>query len=199
MLEAVAPQQSVALKLRNVGDKSITGQVRIFAWRQENGADVLEPTDAVTVSPPIVEIRPGTDYTIRVVRTASAPIVGEETYRVVVDQVPDASARRNGVIAVVMRYVVPAFFVSSEAGQGRLSWSIARRGGKAVLTASNTGDRTVRLRDLSLGGTLLAKNLAGYVLGHSERSWKLPSKIPVGRAIKAISDNGPISGSAKGE
>jgi fimbrial chaperone protein len=196
-LETFAPQQTATLSLRNMGEKSITGQVRVFAWRQENGEDVLEPTNEVVGSPPIAEIRPGTDYTIRVVRVAAAPVEAEESYRLVVDEVPDAAARRNGVITVAIRYVIPMFFVSPEASQPRLSWSIAHKQGKTFLSARNEGDRRVQLRDLSLGGRPIAKGLAGYVLGHSERRWELRNSI-AGRNITAVSDNGPINGAANG-
>jgi fimbrial chaperone protein len=199
MLEAFAPQQAVALNLRNLGEKAITGQVRVFAWRQENGEDVLEPTDAVVGSPPMVEIHPGTDYTIRIVRTAATPVEAEESYRLVVDEVPDAAARRNGVITVVIRYVIPVFFISPEAGQARLSWSIAHKQGKTYLAARNDGDRRVQLRDLSLDGKPVAMGLAGYVLGHSERLWELRSrKVSANGAVKAATDHGWINGMATG-
>lgn len=196
-LETFAPQQTATLSLRNMGEKPITGQVRVFAWRQENGEDVLEPTNEVVGSPPMAEIHPGTDYTIRVVRVAAAPVEKEEAYRLVVDEVPDATARRNGVITVAIRYVIPVFFASPEASQPRLSWSISHSQGKTFLSARNEGDRRVQLRDLSLGGRPIAKGLAGYVLGHSERRWELRNSL-AGRNVTAVSDNGPINGAANG-
>lgn len=197
-LEVFSPQQAATISLRNMGDKAITGQVRVFAWRQENGEDVLEPTEAVVASPPMVGIHPGADYTVRVVRMSSEPVAGEEAYRLVVDEVPDAAARRNGVINVAIRYVIPLFFDSPEAGQARVAWSIAHKNGKAVLTARNDGDKREQLRDLYLGGKPIAKGLAGYVLGHSESSWEVRGKATADRSVKAVTENGPVSGVANG-
>jgi fimbrial chaperone protein len=198
-LEIYSPQQTATLNLRNMGEKAIIGQVRVFAWRQENGEDILEPTETVVASPPMVEIRPGTDYTIRVVRTTAGPVAGEEAYRLVVDEVPDAAARRNGVITVAIRYVIPLFFDAPEASQPHLLWSVTNRRGKAFLTARNDGDRREQLRDLSFGGKIIAKGLAGYVLGHSETSWELRGKSSANRSVKAVTENGPVSDAADGQ
>lgn len=198
-LEIFSPQQTGTLILRNLGEKSIVGQVRVFAWRQENGEDVLEATEDVVASPPMIEVRPGTDYTIRVVRMASTPVVGEEAYRLVVDEVPDATLRRNGVITIAIRYVIPLFFDAPEADQARLAWSINRRQGKTFLTARNDGDRREQLRDLSFGGRSIARGLAGYVLGHSESSWELRGKTSADHSVKAVTENGPVSGVAGGK
>ncbi|WP_442756123.1 molecular chaperone [Methylocystis sp. JAN1] len=195
-LEIFSPQQAGALTLRNMGEKAITGQVRVFAWRQENGEEILEATDAVVASPPMIEVHPGADYTIRVVRAAQAPVVGEEAYRLVVDEVPDAAARRNGVIALAIRYVIPLFFDSPEAGQARLAWSLAHRQGKVFLTARNDGDRRAQLRDISLAGKPIARGLAGYVLGHSSALWELRGKASKDRSVKAVTEDGPVSGVA---
>ena len=88
-IDVLAPQQAAALALRNGGDKPLNAQVRVFRWRQPGGEDVLEPAKAVVASPAIIEIKPGADYTIRIVRTSREPVKGEENYRVVVDELPD--------------------------------------------------------------------------------------------------------------
>lgn len=198
-LEIFHPQQAATLNLRNMGDKAIIGQVRVFAWRQENGEDILEATEAVVASPPMIQIHPGMDYTIRIVRTTGAPVVGEESYRLVVDEVPDAVSRRNGVITVAIRYVIPLFFDAVDAGQPRLKWSISSRHGKTFLSARNDGDRREQLRDLSFGGRSIARGLAGYVLGHSESSWELRGKKSASRSVKAVTENGPVSDVADGQ
>ncbi|OAI28437.1 hypothetical protein A1351_11640 [Methylosinus sp. R-45379] len=176
-LEAAAPQQTVTITLRNSGNRPINGQVRVFVWRQEHGEDVLEPTQNVVCSPPMAEIGPGAEYTIRVVRIVEAPIAGEESYRLVVDEIPDATMRRNGIIAVALRYVIPIFFYEETRSQPRLSWFVTNRDGGRFLVAKNEGDRRAKISALSLNGKPIANGLAGYALGHSERRWKLPGKF----------------------
>jgi fimbrial chaperone protein len=136
----------------------------------------------------------GTDYIIRILRVSKEPVAGEEAYRLVVDEVPDASERRNGMVSVALRYVVPVFFFAGERRPPRLQWSIARENGSPYLIARNEGDRRVRIAELSLGTTRIASGLAGYVLGRSERRWKLDKKLDVhNRRVTADSDLGRIS------
>lgn len=198
LLEAPAGQQATTVTLHNRGIKPLQAQVRVFAWRQVNGEDVLEPTNAVTASPPMMEIKPGADYTVRVLRLSKTPVSAEESYRVIVDEVPDGSERRNGMVALALRYVVPVFFFSGERRPPRLTWSITRDNGMPYLVARNEGDRRVRLAELSLGNTRVASGLAGYVLGNSERRWKLDPKLGLNnRRVTADSDIGRISEVAK--
>ena len=197
LLEAAAPQQGTIVTLQNRGSKPINGQVRIFAWRQSGGEDVLEPATQVVASPPIVSIRPGTDHAIRVIRLSQTPVVGEESYRVVIDELPDADERRNGVVAVALRYVIPAFFFEPARAQPRISWFIMRENGTRYLVAQNDGDRRARIAELMLGNKIVAGGLAGYVLGHSQRRWKIDSKIdPSARRVSAQSDLGAINDTA---
>jgi fimbrial chaperone protein len=198
LLEAPEAQAATTLTLHNRGNKPLQAQVRIFAWRQMNGEDVLEPTSTVVASPPMMEIKPGIEYTVRVLRLSKTLVSPEESYRVIVDEVPDASERRNGMVALALRYVVPVFFFAGERRPPRLTWYITRDNGTPYLVARNDGDRRMRIAELSLGNVRIASGLAGYVLGNSERRWKLDPKLAVSnRRVTADSDLGRISEVAK--
>jgi len=69
LLEVQAPGAQTSLTLRNVGKQPITVQARVFAWDQGAGKDRLVPTRDVVVSPPITQVRPGAEQSIRIVRT----------------------------------------------------------------------------------------------------------------------------------
>jgi fimbrial chaperone protein len=190
------PASIGTLTLRNREARPLNAQIRVFRWTQVDGEDKLEPTSDVVASPPIVTISPGADYVVRLQRTASAEVTGEEAYRTVVDELPNPNRQRNGSIALVVRYLVPTFFLSPDASQPRLAWSLTRKDGQTVLTATNSGDGRIRLADLKIqtagGRTLMVgKGLAGYVLGHSSHDWTMPSGASAGLVI-ADSDHGPI-------
>src|SRR5476649_336008 len=74
------------LTLRNREVRPLNVQVRVFRWTQVDGQDKLEPTQDVVVSPPIVTISAGADYVVRLQRTNSGAIDGEEAYRAVIDE-----------------------------------------------------------------------------------------------------------------
>jgi len=187
-----------ALTLRNREARPLNVQVRIFRWSQSDGQDRLEPTQDVVVTPPIVTINAGADYIVRLQRTNSGAISGEEAYRAVIDELPNPNRQRNGTIAILLRYIVPIFFLSPDASQPKLAWSLSHSGAAAVLTAANSGDKRIQLVDLKLAtaerSVVVGKGLAGYVLGHSTRTWTVTAGLGAGRGavVTAASDHGAI-------
>ena len=70
-----AEQGAVGINLQNLGDQPMYGQVRVFAWDQRNGEEVLAPTQELVASPPIVEIAANSRQTIRLVRAVRLRVV----------------------------------------------------------------------------------------------------------------------------
>jgi len=204
-LDLVAPEAAATLNLRNDdAQRSINVQIRVFRWTQRNGADRLEPTSDVVASPPAQTLMPKADYVVRVVRVAKQPIAGEESYRVVVDELPDPARRKAGVVDFVLRYSLPVFFRSPDAGQPQISWAVQRDGDKVRLPASNSGQQrlTVAAFELIDGANRsvrLSAGLVGYVLGNAAVQWSFPAKgmnlsLSGQRfvTLSAQSDGGPI-------
>ena len=200
-VEVVTPATTATVTARNGESRPLAAQIRVFRWTQVDGQDRLDPTEDVVASPPVVTINGGADYVVRLERTAAREIGGEEAYRVIVDELPNPNRQRNGSVAMVLRYLVPAFFFSADASQPKLVWSLAHRGGATLLQAANSGDKRIQIVDLKLGdanrGLMVGKGLAGYVLGHSTRSWVVPagSGLTNAAVVSATSDHGPIHAS----
>jgi fimbrial chaperone protein len=196
IIENIGGQNAHVVTLHNAGEKSISAQVRILAWRQSNGDDILEETRQVVASPPIAEVGPGGDFTIRVVRVSNEPLVSEESYRLLIDEIPDAALRRNGLVALAIRFSVPAFYSPADASLPRVTWSVVRSGSRSQLVASNMGEKRLKVSDLYYGGKPVAKGLAGYILGRSEKTWPLPPGAKGTGSVTAITDRGPLAGTA---
>ena len=190
-IEVVEPGASSSAILRNGGDQPLNAQIRVFRWTQTDGEDTLESSQDVIASPPVASIDPHGEFHVRVMRTSQEPIQGEENYRLVIDELPDANRQKNGLVSVVVRYVVPLQFLSADASQSRLTWSITNHDRRTFLAATNSGDKSARIADLSLGKTVVGKGLAGYVLGHSTKFW--PLKGASSGEVKARSEQGPIN------
>ncbi len=192
-------QANATITLRNQENRPMNAQVRVFRWSQKDGQDDLQPTDDVIASPPIVSIGAREDYVIRLQRATGQEPVSEEAYRIVVDELPNPDRQRNGTVAVVLRYIVPAFFFPAEATQPRIKWSLERRDGRAFVVAENSGDKRVQLVNLQIKSgnrtTMVGKGLAGYVLGHSSKEWPLSSKLSGlrGGTVVVMSDHGALS------
>src|SRR5919108_454317 len=95
LIDVTAPGAASTITLRNEGTAPINVQVRIFRWSQIDGKESLEPTEDVVASPPAVTLSAKTNYITRIVRVTKRPVVGEESYRILVDQLPDATPQKG--------------------------------------------------------------------------------------------------------
>ena len=180
-VEVASPSQSTSVTLQNNGTEVLSLQLRVFEWSQADGADRLAPTTEVVASPPVARIAPGSSYTVRIARTAGAAAAGsEESYRLWIDELPPADARRGegGQVDVRMRFDLPVFFRGAGASP-ELTWSARKAGGDLVLEATNSGSQHARVEGLKLreGDDVVSfgDGLNGYVLANSTRRWTAPA------------------------
>jgi fimbrial chaperone protein len=201
LVEVPAPGAASTLKLRNEGKLPLNAQIRIFRWTQVDGADKLTPTDDVAASPPQAALKANADYVVRVVRTSKEPVVKEEAYRLLVDELPTPSGQQGAAVNIALRYSIPVFFMAPGTAP-KLSFELMQVANKPVIAVSNAGDRRIRLAKLKFidgkgGVASFGEGLAGYVLGHATRYWAVPATAKGFGAggvatMSAISDIGPI-------
>lgn len=191
----LAPDQAAAsLWLSNTGQQPLQAQVRLFAWTQDGGGEVLAPTRELAVSPPLLEVPPLGRQRVRLVRLGTGAPAAETAYRLVVDELPgDRSTATTATTApdALLRYSIPVFVQPlAPAASSRLSARIEQdvAGGRR-LRLDNSGERHARISALYFVGTggrrhLLAPSLAGYVLPGRYKHWPLPDALglpPYGR------------------
>jgi fimbrial chaperone protein len=196
LLDVMAPGSTTTLTLRNDGDQQLHIQLRVFHWTGTQGEPILEPTSDVVVSPPAATLTSGTEYVVRIVRVAKQPVADEESYRILVDEVPDAVRDHNSSIQFAMRYSIPVFFASAAASSAKIAWSFAAKGNALILTVLNSGARRLRIANLKLSdasGALLLQRpgLVGYALGKSSTSWTLPAGAKTIRheSLRVVADS----------
>lgn len=180
LVDVTAPGAASTVTLRNDGPSPIDVQIRVFRWSQENGQEHLVPTDDVVASPPAVTLTPNGDYVARVVRVTKRPVVGEEAYRLLIDELPNTSKAKSGTIKLLVRHSIPAFFTAPDAAPPAIAWSVSRRQGQWVLSAKNKGASRLRisamtLRDRSGRKLSFGNGLVGYALGGSSMQWAAPA------------------------
>lgn len=199
-LEWTAPDSTAMLTLENRGDAPVNVQIRILRWTQQNGDEQLIPTNDMVASPPITQLAPEVIYSVRVVRVAKTPVVAEESYRVLVDEIPDQTLQRAGAVSFVLRHSIPVFIRSLNASLPKPSWRLQKNpDGATVLVVHNAGDGRIRLADLSLsqGGRRLgaAGGLVGYVLGGATMQWPVTLTAPAAPGpvtVSAQTQMGPM-------
>lgn len=180
-LFVIAPSKAGAVSISNQNKAPVRLQIRVFRWRQKDGKDVLEPTRDVIANPPSMEIPGEQTYTIRVARASAAPLGPEESYRLIIDELPSSSgpASPDAGIRMLLRTSLPVFF-ETKATAPKMTWRLWSANGKLTLEATNSGDRHIKLVDLAVEGPLGATkfNAAGtnsYVLpGSTLRYEALP-------------------------
>ena len=181
LIEVGVDSAAGRLTLANTGDAPLAAQVRVFAWSQQDGEDRLSPTTAIVLSPPIVKIPAGGEQVVRVVRQGPAPSGRDQTYRVIVDELPDKSKPNANSISFRMRYVMPLFVRDAVAKPPTLACRIEHQGAAASLSCNNSGGRAAQLGATTLLDAAgqkyeLTPGLFGYVLPVSVRRWPLDLK-----------------------
>lgn len=201
LVQVNAPAKTTVVRLKNLAGEPLNAQVRIYKWVQEDGADKLVESTDVVASPPIATVKPNGEYVIRLVRMSKAPVAAEESYRLLIDEIPDTAKPKSSGISFRFRYSIPVFFGLKADAKPALNWSITNKGGKAFVTVRNDGDRRARLADmkvLSAAGTpVYARGgLVGYVLAGSTASWPLKGAKGLSQgssvAIKALTEDGSL-------
>jgi len=182
-VQLTAEQSAQGLWLSNSGDTPLQAQVRVFRWRQQDGEDLLDPSDKIAISPPMLELAPHSRQLVRIIRLDDAPRTTEETYRILVDELPsaDASATASG-LQFVLRYSVPIFVKPAAAAAPALQARLIRDAAAPALEVVNQGSQHAQLVDLHFvasDGTraAIADGLAGYVLPGQHKRWPLPPAI----------------------
>jgi len=206
-IQVETPAAASTITVSNPGDAPLAAQLRIFKWTRVNGEDTLEPTKDVVASPPLARLAPGQPYVVRIIRVNKKPVDGEETYRLLVDEIPNPQALAPSFgPRFAIRHSIPVFF-TDPAANPKLSWAAVIKKGKLILEARNEGGRRVRISALKVtngsGAPLsFGDGFLDYVFARSSEQWTatVPLKgfAPGGNiTILAQGDKGLIKATAK--
>ncbi len=110
LLDVPSGALSSSVRIWNDAPTMLRVQVRVFKWTVANGRNVLQPTHDVVVSPPMTALAPNSENVIRVVRVANSPVEARESYRLIIDQLPDPRQQKPGTVNVLVRHAIPLYF-----------------------------------------------------------------------------------------
>lgn len=174
LLEIDAGRRTATVTLRNAEATPVTIRAYALEWRQTGGQDVYTETRAVIVSPPIFTIPPGGTQIVRV--GLRSPSAGPQAYRLIVEEVPDATPSEG--IRIALRLNLPLYASVAVGDAGALRWS-AMRGpdGGWTVEAANPGSGYVRVNPAmaqAATGIRFADTIAfGTVLPGASRRWTI--------------------------
>jgi fimbrial chaperone protein len=192
-----------ALTLANADDSPVVVQVRVVSWSQKDGAEQLQDTRELLVTPPVLQIPANAQQIVRVA-LRRAPDPGQElTYRVIFEEVPQAAPADFRGLRVALRISIPVFVAPA---QGKASPDLAWRSrwlpnGQLELAATNNGNGHSQIMDFEtrFPGSLmpLRGTTSKYVLPGSRMSWTLTPPADATRQgvipIRGHSDQGDFS------
>lgn len=181
--------RAVAVTVVNEGSQELVMQSEIFSWHQKpTGEDDLQPTDDIVLSPPIVKLAPKARQVLRLARVGPPPTDREETYRMIVREVPEAlqSAQNQPKVQMALAFSLP-IFITPNGAKRQVQCEVQRASAQAVkVNCSNSGRAYAQVRGMSLasgaGATLAARDVVGYILPDQQRSFDLQATgaIPAG-------------------
>ena len=186
--------RAVAVTVANEGDQPVVIQAELLAWNQKAGGDdVLDSTESIVLSPPIVTIPPKARQVLRLARVGPPPSGTEQTFRMILREVPEARPSDGSVkVQVALAFSIPVFITPIDAK--RNVSCTTRRAGPDVLHAvcENTGRAYAQARSIVVlaadGSKIASRDLGGYVLPGVKRAFdlKASSPLPTGRVTLQV-------------
>jgi fimbrial chaperone protein len=161
--------------------------VRVFGWSQEQNKDNLTPTQALSASPPMIEVAPQATQTIRLVRAAGPRSAREESFRVLIDEIVDRTEVSDNGVSVQLRYSVPVFMSTAGMKPPRMTVTPTLKNQTLTFKAQNGGGQhasvsAVTLENASGESVVIEPGLVGYVLVGQIMEWNL--LVPATSTVK---------------
>jgi fimbrial chaperone protein len=179
-LDGKTPVQTMTIE--NSSEALARMQVRVVAWRQENGQDLFENTRDILANPPLFEVAAGAQQIARFgLRTTAAAT--EKSYRIFLEEIPTERPMAPGEVRTLLRVSIP-IFVPAPGAQPLLDWQLSGTGDKQVaVTVRNTGGAHIHLNRIDIkradGSALTARQESIYILPGATRSFLLDTPGPV--------------------
>jgi fimbrial chaperone protein len=171
--------RAVAITLTNEGNSEVALQADISVWSQRpDGTDELELTEDLILSPPIIRLAPNARQVVRLALLKPADASRQLTYRLVVREVPEITAPKEGQVQVPISLALSMpVFITPPPAKREVSCEAVRMEAAALQArCTNKGTAYAQIRDARLkrGDSVLATFEGGtYILPGALKSLDL--------------------------
>lgn len=182
--------RAVAVTLTNESDDPVALQADLYSWNQNaDGSDDLALTEDLIVAPPIIKLGARARQVVRLARLTPPDPSRQLTYRLIVREVPEATAPKSdkGIVLqlpIALALSMPVFITPPAAARD-VQCQVSRMDEQNLsAVCQNTGTAYAQIRTIVLarGAQELAKFEGGtYILPGSRRAMS----IKADRAISA--------------
>jgi len=201
--QLTAGHRTEALTLINADDSPVVVQVRVVSWSQKSGAEQLDDTRELLVTPPVLQIPANGQQIVRVALRRDPDPAQELTYRVIFEEVPQAAPKDFTGLRVALHLSIPVFVAPAQGkASPQLAWeSRWLPNGQLEVAATNNGSGHLQITDFEaqFPGSLMPLRgvTSKYVLPGSRMSWTLTPPADATRQgaipIRGHSDQGEFS------
>jgi fimbrial chaperone protein len=193
--------RAVAVTITNEGDSPVALQADINVWSQKpDGTDELVLTEDMVLSPPIIKLGPKARQVVRLALLKPADASRQLTYRLIVREIPEATAPKGNTIEVPIALALSMpVFITPPPAKREIDCQASREGAALAVTCANTGSAYAQIREILLvrgdaGAAPLARFEGGaYILPGARKSIGIAATAPIaaGEAmLKVTFDDG---------
>lgn len=181
--------RAVAVTVTNDSDEEVVMQADLYTWKQkDDGSDDLVLTEDLILTPPILKLAPRGRQVVRLARLAPPPAGVQQTYRLIMREIPEARSSQQIQLQVALAFSLPVF-ISPQGVKRDLRCTVERAGLDQVrATCQNFGTAYAQVRAMELtdekGSRLAMRDLGGYILPTIRRSFDMKraeGRIPAGK------------------
>jgi fimbrial chaperone protein len=193
--------RAVAVTVQNDSDQEVVMQADLYTWNQKaDGTDDLVLTEDLILTPPILKLAPKARQVVRLARLTAPPSGAQQTYRLIVRELPEARPNNQLQLQVALAFSLPVF-ISPPGVKRDLQCSLERAAADLVrAVCQNAGTAYAQIRTFELtddqGARILARDSGGYLLPSTKRSFELKraeGRIPGGNVkLQAALDDGTV-------
>ena len=156
IIEIATASKPVAVRVTNDSDREATFQLDTSAWQQLNGKDVYAASEDLILAPSILVIPPRKSQTFRVLLRDGRPSPVERTYRVIVEDITEASKQTDPISTTTVSFKfthnLPVLVAPSGKIVNAMRW-------QACATGATGRNRLSSAPDPSMKATNTANNL----------------------------------------
>lgn len=161
--------RAVAVTITNESNEPVVLQADLYTWSQKaDGTDETVLTEDLILSPPIIKLAAKAQQVVRLARLKPADASRQLTYRMIMREIPEASAPGGNVqVRIALALSMPVFITPPPAKR-EMSCQAARSGAALVnVTCANKGSAYAQVREVVLkqGEQILGRFEGGaYIL-----------------------------------
>jgi fimbrial chaperone protein len=173
------------LRLTNNGESDLRLQVHAMKWGTDGYNETQVDTDDIILNPPVFMLKPGQQQFMRFGLRSVVPPGKEQSYRLIVDEIPDETSVGKSVgIRTALRVSIPVF-IDPVQKDARVTWHLIRKENRYVLVCDNSGNTHLKINGFIVandkGMPVVRNSDPAYIMPEQRKEWPLATNGTLGR------------------